>query len=223
MLPPQPADSLSVTMTRQAIAVFPVHLPRSSASRLRWRAVISAAIDDAVKIILLLHGMIMSFGGIPLLYYGDEIGTLNDSSYLEDPAKANDSRWSNRPRIDWQKAELRNSPGTIEHRLFSSLKKMIAVRKEIAAFADFNNRELLDVGNPHLFVFSRFEYDQPTNRILVVGNFHKNPQHLNLEDIGRMAYFRNGSVRDLYTGEQPAMFKEELVIPPYRFYWLTDQ
>ncbi len=181
------------------------------------------AVDDAVNTILLLHGMIMSFGGMPLLYYGDEIGTLNDTSYLEDPAKANDSRWSHRPRIDWQKAELRNSPGSIEHRLFSALKKMIAIRKELAAFADFNNRELLDVGNPHLFVFSRFVYDQPTSRILVVGNFHSSPQHLNLEDIGRKAYFRNGAVRDLYTGEQPAMFKEELVIPPYRFYWLTDQ
>jgi amylosucrase len=182
-----------------------------------------ADIDEAIKIILLLHGMIMSFGGIPLLYYGDEIGTLNDISYLEDPAKANDSRWAHRPRINWDKIELRNTPGTIEYRLFSALKKMIAVRKEINAFADFNNRELLDVGNPHLFVFARFEYDQPTRRILVVANFDRKSQHLNLEDIGRKAYFRNGAIRDLYSGEKPTMFKEELIIPPYRFYWLTDQ
>jgi amylosucrase len=180
-------------------------------------------IDIAIKVILLLHGMIMSFGGIPLLYYGDEIGTLNDNSYLEDPAKANDSRWTHRPRINWEKAELRNTPGTIEHRLFSALKKMIAVRKEISAFADFNNRELLDVGNPHLFVFARFEYDQPTSRVLVVANFDSDPQHLNLEDIGRKAYFRNGAIRDLYSGDKPAMFNEDLVVPPYRFYWLTDQ
>jgi amylosucrase len=180
-------------------------------------------IDIAIKVILLLHGMIMSFGGIPLLYYGDEIGTLNDNSYLEDPAKANDSRWTHRPRINWEKAELRNTPGTIEHRLFSALKKMIAVRKEISAFADFNNRELLDVGNPHLFVFARFEYDQPTSRILIVANFDSDPQHLNLEDISRKAYFRNGAIRDLYSGDKPAMFNDDLVIPPYRFYWLTDR
>jgi amylosucrase len=180
-------------------------------------------IEIAIKVILLLHGMIMSFGGIPLLYYGDEIGTLNDNSYLEDPAKANDSRWTHRPRISWEKAELRNTPGTIEHRLFSALKKMIAVRKEVAAFADFNNRELLDVGNPHLFVFARFEYDQPTSRILVVANFDSDPQHLNLEDISRKAYFRNGAIRDLYSGDKPAIFNEDLVVPPYRFYWLTDQ
>lgn len=182
-----------------------------------------AEIDDAVNTILLLHGMIMSFGGIPLLYYGDEIGTLNDSSYLEDPAKANDSRWAHRPRIDRKNIELRQVSGTVEFRLFSALKKMIAVRKEIPAFADFNNRELLDVGNPHLFVFARFEYDQPSNRVLVVANFDRIPQHLNLEDISRKAYFRNGAIRDLYSGEKPAMFNEELVIPPFKFYWLTDQ
>jgi len=180
-------------------------------------------IDDAVKTIVLMHGIIMSFGGIPLLYYGDEIGTLNDTSYLEDPAKANDSRWAHRPRIDWEKAELRNSPGTVEHTLFSSLKKMIAVRKEISSFADFNNRELLDVGNPHLFVFARFEYNQPTNKVLVVANFDSEPQYLDLEDIGRKAYFRGSAIRDLYSGEKPAMFKDFLIIPPYRFYWLTDQ
>ena len=182
----------------------------------------SVRIDIAIKTILLLHGMIMSFGGIPLLYYGDAIGTLNDRTYLDDPTKANDSRWAHRPRLDWKKAELRNVPGTVEYRLFTAIKKMIAVRKEVAAFADFNNRELLDVGNPHLFVFSRFEVTQPTNRVVVVANFDSAPQHLNLEDIGKKDSFLYGSIRDLYSGEQPAMFKEELVIPPYKFYWLTD-
>lgn len=180
-------------------------------------------IDDAIKMILLLHGMILSFGGIPLLYYGDEIGTVNDNSYLKDPAKANDSRWAHRPHINWEKAARRNTPGTVEHRLFFGLKKMIAVRKEIAAFADFNNRELLDVGNPHLFVFARFEYNQPMNRVLVVANFDSEPQYLNLDDLGRKTYFQGGSIRDLYSGETPALFKDELIIPPYHFYWLTDQ
>ena len=181
------------------------------------------AIEASIKIILLLHSMIMSFGGIPLLYYGDEIGTMNDSSYLNDPAKANDSRWTHRPRIDWEKAELRNVPGTVEYRIFSALKKMIAIRKEIPAFADFNNRELLDVGNPHLFVFSRLEYAQLRTRVLVVANFDSKPQHLNIEEVGSSIHISYEAVYDLYSGDRPAMFKEALVIPPYQFYWLTDQ
>lgn len=179
-----------------------------------------AAIDDAIRMILLLHSMIFSFGGIPLLYYGDEIGTLNDRTYLQDPAKANDSRWAHRPRIDWRKADLRKTSETIESRLFSSLKKMIAVRKEIRAFADFNNRELVDVENHHLFIFWRFDHIEPQNRILVVGNFDNQPQHLNLEEIGFK--LSCDQMRDLYTGENPSVFQKELVIPSRGFYWLSE-
>jgi amylosucrase len=35
--------------------------------------------------------------------------------------------------------------------------------------------------------------------------------------------FRYGQVSDLYSGETPALFQEQLVIPPQRFYWLTDK
>ncbi len=181
------------------------------------------SINQAVDKILLLHGMILSFGGIPLLYYGDEIGTLNDGSYLEDESKANDSRWMHRPRIDWNKAEQRHNHGSVEQRLFDGLKKMIAVRKATPAFADFNNRELLSVENPHLFVLQRTHPERAGESVLVVANFDVNPQYLDLSDLGNRGLFRYGQVTDLYSGESPALFKDRLVVPARRFYWLTDQ
>ena len=167
--------------------------------------------------------MILAFGGIPLLYYGDEIGTLNDVSYLDDVSKANDTRWLHRPRIDWNRAELRNNHGSVEQRLFSGLQKMIAVRKATPAFADFNNRELLDVGNPHLFVFMRTHPERPSEKILVVGNFDMHPQYMTLSDLGNRGNFEFGQLTDLVSGESPAHFNDQVVIPPYHFYWLTDQ
>ena len=179
------------------------------------------ATESAISLILLLHSMILAFGGIPLIYYGDEIGTINDRTFLSDESKANDTRWAHRPKIDWERAERRNQPDTLEYRLFSSLKKMIAVRREIPAFADFNNRELLDVGNPHLFVFSRFDYS--SGSVLVVGNFDTSPQYLNLGDLGPRGLSPHGMIKDLYSGDSPAMFKDQLVVPPLSFYWLSDQ
>jgi amylosucrase len=181
------------------------------------------AIDLAVDLILLLHSMIMSYGGIPLLYYGDEIGTLNDVSYLTDLSKANDSRWTHRPRIGWEKAELRNNHGSVEQRLFEGLQKMIAVRKATPAFADFNNRELLSVANPHLFLFLRTHPERLGESVLVVGNFDVNPQYLELSELGNRGLFQFGQVTDLYSGESPAQLDDRLVVPPRRFYWLTDQ
>ena len=181
------------------------------------------AIDRAVKLILLLHGMILSFGGIPLLYYGDEIGTLNDCSFLQDENKAGDNRWMHRPRIDWEMAERRHQRGSVEQQIFDGLKKIIAVRKTIPAFADFNNRELLAVDNEHLFVFLRSHPERPNDTILAVANFDSAPQHLDLTNLGNRGQFQYGHLQDLASGESPAVFKSQLVVPPYRFYWLTDQ
>lgn len=181
------------------------------------------AIQQSIDIILLLHGMIMSFGGIPLLYYGDEIGTLNDLSFLEDEHKAIDTRWIHRPRLDWEKAELRHSHGSVEQRIFSGLQKMIAVRKSIAAFSDYNNRELLESGNPHLFVFMRTSPFMQNENVLVVANFDSAPQALSLSDLGNRGQFSYGQLQDLYSGESPKTFKDKLVIPPFSFYWLTDR
>ena len=180
-------------------------------------------INNAVQHILLLHSLILSFGGLPLLYYGDELGTLNDCDFLNDEHKAHDNRWTHRPHFDWDKAELRQQSGTIEYQIFNAIKKMIAVRKEIPAFADFNNRELIHTENPHLFVFSRFNLNCTTGGVLVVANFDASPQYLDMNHSNVKAVLSYGQVKDLISGEIPTMFKDQLVIPPYHFYWLSDQ
>ncbi|MDG6773978.1 amylosucrase [Thiomicrorhabdus sp. ZW0627] len=180
------------------------------------------AIEDSVKLILLLHSLILSFGGIPLLYYGDEIGTVNDDSYLNDPHKMDDSRWVHRPFIDWEKAERRNVPGTVEYSIFSALKRMISVHKEIDVFADFNNRELIDVENPHLFVFGRYNLHRQGEGVLVVANFDSKPQSMKLDDVGSWGHPQHGHLIDLYTGQSPEIFKDTLVIPGFSFYWLCE-
>ena len=180
------------------------------------------AIDDAIKLIVLLHAMIFSFGGIPLLYYGDAIGTLNDDSYRDDPNKQGDSRWVHRPSIDWDQADRRHVPGTVEYKIFSALKRMIAVRKELHVFADFNNRELLEVENPHLFVFERYFQQHQGERVLVVANFSNEPQSLELDELDGVDP-RGSRLFDLIRGESPEIVGTELQIPAFCCYWLSEK
>ncbi|MCG6889184.1 MAG: alpha-glucosidase C-terminal domain-containing protein [Gammaproteobacteria bacterium] len=181
------------------------------------------AIQQSIDIILLLHAMIMSFGGIPLLYYGDEIGTLNDRDFLTDESKAHDNRWMHRPRIDWDDAELRKQHGSVQQRIFEGLRKMIAVRKSTPAFADYNDRELLDTKNPHLFAFMRTNPFLQRDHVLVIANFDSTPQSLNLGELPLRGSFEFGGLQDLYSGGSPNLFNGQLVVPPHQFYWLTDQ
>ncbi|MGR9088715.1 MAG: alpha-glucosidase C-terminal domain-containing protein, partial [Gammaproteobacteria bacterium] len=182
----------------------------------------SQEINAAIDKILLLHSLIFAFGGIPLLYYGDEIATFNDYGYLEHPDKANDSRWIHRPQIDWERAELRKKQGTIEHIVFNALKKMIAIRKETAAFADFNNRYLIDIDNQSLFAFVRFDHNRPSERVLVICNFSAEAQRFDLHTLGASGFGPYGQLIDLYTGKSPIHFKDQLVLQPFHFYWLSE-
>jgi amylosucrase len=180
------------------------------------------AIDAAIKTILLLHCMILSFGGIPMLYYGDAVGTLNCLEYLADPAKAADNRWVNRSHFNWNKAEKRRQNGTVEHRIFSAVKKMIALRKETTAFADFDNRQLLTVDNPNLLVFSRTDPQNSRNRVLVVGNFNAEAQIFPIGTLRPHGFFQQDGMKDLCSGERITVENDALVLPPLSCHWLID-
>ncbi len=180
------------------------------------------SIESAIDKILLLHGIILAFGGIPLMYNGDALGVLNDYSYIDDPNKSNDNRWVHRPKIDWHQAELRKQSGTVEYKIFTAMKKMIAIRKEISVFADFDNRELLHVENEHLLCFIRFDRERPSEKVLVVANFDANPQSLDLEAISNKGINPHGRFVDLYSGRIPSQFDRQITLQGFQFYWLTE-
>ncbi len=181
-----------------------------------------AAIDDSIKTILLLHSTILSFGGIPLLYYGDAIGTLNNLEYLADPARQDDNRWMNRSHFDWEKAERRHQLGTVESRIFGALKKMIVLRKENAAFSDFDNRQLFDAGNQNLLAFSRTDPKNSRNKVLVVSNFNIEVQLMSVTNMKPYGYFQQANMKDLLSGERIVAENDLISLPPLTCFWLVD-
>lgn len=182
----------------------------------------TAEIDNAIKTILLLHSIILSFGGIPLLYYGDAIGTLNNLEYLADSARRDDNRWINRSYFDWSKAERRHQRGTIEFRIFDALKKMIILRKENPAFADFDNRQLFDVNNHNLLVFSRTDPHSSRNKVLVVSNFNIEVQRMSIANLQSYGYFERGGMKDLLSGMRIVPENDLITLSPLTCLWLTE-
>src|SRR3712207_5054221 len=71
-----------------------------------------AALERGLRRLVMLHSVIYSFGGIPLLYMGDELALRNDAGYLDDPERAPDNRWMHRPPMDWSAAARRTDHGT---------------------------------------------------------------------------------------------------------------
>lgn len=169
--------------------------------------------DLAIRRILMLHSVILSAGGIPLLYVGDEVATLNDYSYVRDPAKADDSRWVHRVPFDWEQAERWDDMARPEGYIYNELLRLIALRKGQPAFAG-NSLEVFDTGSPQLLGFARRGGGQ---RILVVANFGERPQALNANRL--RLYGLGYQFCDLNTGVRLSA-GETLSLAPYQFVWL---
>ncbi|WP_419656138.1 Ams: amylosucrase [Desulfosarcina variabilis str. Montpellier] len=131
-------------------------------------------IKRAVHRVNLLRSIVMSIGGIPLLYIGDEWGMLNDYTYLSDPAKATDSRWVHRSRKRWEAREDLSDQETLEWRFFQDMVKLTDLRKNIPAFQN-GGMEVISTGNPHLFGYIRAFEDQ---KIMIINNFSDRSQKM---------------------------------------------
>ena len=128
----------------------------------------------AIRRILLLHSMIMTAGGIPLLYLGDEVATLNDYSYLDDTAHARDSRWVHRPQADWERIGQRYDLASVPGKVYAGLQKLITLRKKYPAFAGGETR-IISTENEHVLGFIRPHLTKP---LLIFANFTEAPQNL---------------------------------------------
>ncbi len=170
-------------------------------------------VELAIRRILFLYSVVLAIGGIPLLYLGDELGTVNDYGYTLDPAKADDSRWVHRPAFDWGRAERRHDPATIEGRVFASLRRLIDLRRTTPTFAG-NDTEIVDPGNDGLFAFVR---RHAGHRLLVLANVTDREQTVAANEL-RLHGLAYAWV-DLVSGE-PVAAAEDLTLAPYRVAWL---
>lgn len=154
-------------------------------------------VEFAIRRILLIHGVILTVGGIPLLYLGDEIGTLNDYSYRSHPAHQHDSRWVHRPKADPQKYARRNDPSTIEGRIYLGLQELIQLRKSHGVFA-CGPLKVIQTGNEHVLGFIR---ENGKQRVAVLANFSERTQFVRAEALApslvqERLYGRSGAVTE---------------------------
>lgn len=167
----------------------------------------------AVSRILLLHGVAISSGGIPLIYLGDEVGMPNDYRYVEDPDKAGDSRWVHRPSRDEALYALARKPGSQPHKIRSTLQRMLQVRTRTAAFTGVR---LVDfwTHNPHVLGFTRGSSD--SQQVLVLANFSETPQTVDAPVFASLPR----QADDLLSGARIDL-AQGFKLEPYAIHWLS--
>ncbi len=169
-----------------------------------------AEIELAIRRILMLHGIVMTIGGIPLLYLGDEIGMLNDYGYEADADKIGDTRWLHRAIFDWSGVDQARDAGTIPGRIFQGLLRLIQIRQQNLAFTRAET-EIVDTGNDHVLGYfsTHLEYS-----VLVLANFGDVVQSIDGRRL-RLLGLRK-SVVDLVAG-RTIVAAHALELGPYEF------
>lgn len=128
-------------------------------------------LERSVRRVLMLYGIAYAAGGIPLLYLGDELGTLNRYEYADDPSQASDSRWVHRPLWSDAAAEARYDTSNYVGKIFCGLKRMAEERKKHAVFSR-QDLQIADSGHPSVLAFHKQMHKGNTHGLLtVLANF----------------------------------------------------
>jgi amylosucrase len=175
-------------------------------------------IDKAVDKILLMHGVIFSYGGIPLIYAGDEIGTLNDYSFTKHIDHKNDNRWVNRPMQDWKTVAKLHKTSNHSTAIFNGLKHMIQLRKKLPIFADSHSIVIHPSPNTHLFVFER---NNGKTKLWVLSNFDENTQFLDSSWLFSIGMTVENDLVDLIADKNVVIQNNRLKLGAYQHLWIT--
>lgn len=166
-------------------------------------------VELAIRRILLIHGIILTVGGIPLLYLGDEIGTLNDYGYRNDSAKADDSRWVHRPYADWERYEQRKDLTTVEGRVYQGIQRLVNLRQNCIAFSG-KDMQVINTGIENVLGYVRTHANQ---RAVILANFSER-EHSLPANILRL-YGMDYQFRDLISGDK--FPSRDIILAPYDF------
>jgi amylosucrase len=174
-------------------------------------------LDAGIRRLILLYAVVFGFGGIPLIYMGDEIAMRNDQSYLADPALADDNRWMHRPAMDWVAAGRRHDGTTLEGRVFGWMRRLVAARRDLLALRTGGEREILGVDNGAVFAWRRRHPRSGT--FLGLANFAESPQSVEASAIGRF-----GWLETVLSSDGPLEVHEgRAQLPGLGFVWLAER
>ncbi len=172
-------------------------------------------VDRALGRIFLLHAVTYGYGGIPLLYMGDELALLNDDAYLADERLAEDNRWVHRPFLPWEAAERRRVPGTVEQRVFDGLTHLGRVRRSIPSLHAAVESEPVDVGTDGVLALLR---RHPAGVFLGLYNMTAVWQNVSAESLAPLGL---ASAWENLSGFAVHAVSGHLPLPPYAAWWLT--
>jgi amylosucrase len=180
---------------------------------------ITAGDPAAVDRLETLYSVVFSFGGIPLLWMGDELGLGNDPRWADDPLHADDNRWLHRPPMDWPAAARRTDPETVEGQVFRRLRALAAARKGQLALRSGGETTVLAPDDPNVLAYRRRH--QRSAPLLALANFSEGWQSVEAGLAAAAGIAEPVHVHS--TRGRLDLGEGRIHLPPWGFAWLTTR
>ncbi|MCW2529877.1 MAG: alpha amylase catalytic region [Pseudonocardiales bacterium] len=165
---------------------------------------------------LLGYAIVFGWGGVPVLWMGDELGLLDDPKWAEEPGHETDNRWAHRPRMDWSVAERRNLDGSVEQRMFSSIQALAEIRAQLPHLDASVAAQVVTLADPGVLPVLRHH---PVGNLLELFNVSGTSRPW---PGARLDEYGLRSAVDALTGEPPNWGDDDNIwLAPYQAVWLT--
>jgi amylosucrase len=172
-------------------------------------------VAEGVARLRLAHALILGWGGIPVIWSGDELGQPNDPRWSDEPGHEDDNRWAHRPRLDWERAGSRHDRSTIAGRVFEDLVALGRARARLPHLHASIETAIGPVDDPGVLVTVR---DHPVGRL--VGVYNVTPQW-RMWPGWRVHELGVSESADAITGDPlPWGGDGNVWLPPYAALWL---
>jgi amylosucrase len=175
-----------------------------------------AAVDTAIARLVLSYALVMGWGGIPVIWMGDELALLNDPNWADEPGHEADNRWAHRPRMDWELADGRTEQHSVQQRVFDAIAHLQRVRSGLPQFHAEIAAEIGEVHDPAVLPVLR---RHPLGTVLGLYNFSNGWRPYPASTLASLG-LANGSDtvsgQRIYYGDDGNHW-----LPPYGFRWVT--
>ena len=165
---------------------------------------------------ILAHEILLSMEGIPAIYIQNLVGSKNDLKKLKTTKLY---RSLNRKNWDLNKlCELLDNKSSINNRAYSSIMKLIILRKKQPAFHPNSTQFTLQL-DKHFFGIWRQSIDR-SQSIFCISNLSKNKKKISLLSINLIS---TDKWHDILTNKEFKNITKNITLAPYQSIWLTNK
>jgi amylosucrase len=175
------------------------------------------ALTAAIRRLESMYAIAFSFGGIPLIYMGDELALGNDPGWMTDPEHAHDNRWMHRPPMDWAAAARRHDQGSLEGRVFGAIARLARARRSLLALRAGGSTEVLPAGHRSVLAYRRAH--PRSAPFLSLTNFSDVTQSADAGILARAGLYQPVHVHS--TAGRLDLAGGRIELPPWGFAWLS--